>query len=190
MLNPKINQENVIRYLLTIGFTLFIFIILFLFLIVSRLVLSDTTPFGEHVIITKNLLQDIEKVEKAASQDTILEQNYTYKQNNAFMKFNYVYVNITDISYRNFNENRSVITLILDKQIYSTYNGVYYFKLENLTSLEKGEIIVYNSIEPKIGEFLEYDGENIAVFANIESKNIEKIETNEIMGRVFLNQKK
>ena len=88
---------------------------LFIFLIVSRLVLSDTTPFGEHVITTKNLLEDIEKVEKAASQDS-LNQNYTYKQNNAFMKFNYIYTNITDVSYKNFNENKSVITLMLDKE--------------------------------------------------------------------------
>ncbi len=190
MSNPKIDQEKVIRYLLTIGFTLFIFIILFIFLIVSRLVLSDTTPFGEHVITTKNLLDDIEKVEKAASQDS-LNQNYTYKQNNAFMKFNYIYVNISDISYKNFNENRSIITLILDKEILSTNTGLYYFKIENVSTLEKGEIIIYDRAYLKIGEFLEFEEEGkIAVFANSETKSVEKIETSEIVGRVFLNQRK
>ena len=190
MSNPKIDQEKVIRYLLTIGFTLFIFIILFIFLIVSRLVLSDTTPFGEHVITTKNLLEDIEKVEKAASQDS-LNQNYSYKQNNAFMKFNYIYVNISDISYKNFNENRSIITLILDKEILSTNTGLYYFKIENVSTLEKGEIIIYDRAYLKIGEFLEFEEEGkIAVFANSETKSVEKIETSEIVGRVFLNQRK
>lgn len=190
MSNPKIDQEKVIRYLLTIGFTLFIFIILFIFLIVSRLVLSDTTPFGEHVITTKNLLEDIEKVEKAASQDS-LNQNYTYKQNNAFMKFNYIYTNITDVSYKNFNENKSVITLMLDKEILTTNTGLYYFKIENVSTLEKGEIIIYDRAYLKIGEFLEFENEGkIAVFANSETKSVEKIETGEIIGRVFLNQKK
>lgn len=184
----KIDQEKVIRYLLTIGFTLFIFIVLFLFLIVSRLVLSDTTLFGEHVKTTKTLLENIDKVEKAATQDPNLEQNYTYKQNNAFLRFNYVYVNVTDISYRNFNENRSVITLIVDKNIYSTFDGIYYFKIENISSIEKGEILVYNSIEPKVGEFLEFE-ESVAVIANSESKSIEKINLEDIMGRVFINQK-
>lgn len=185
----KIDQEKIIRYLLTIGFTLFIFIILFLFLVVSRLVLSDTTLFGEHVKTTQNLLQNIDKVEKAASQDPNIVQNYTYKQNNAFMKFNYVYVNITDVSYRNFNENRSVITLILDKEIRSTNTGIYYFKIENLSSLEKGEIVVYNLVEPKIGEFLEFE-ENTLVIANSDAKTIDKINSDEILGRVFINQKK
>lgn len=186
----KIDQEKVIRYLLTIGFTLFIFIILFLFLIVSRLVLSDTTLFGEHVKTTQNLLENIEKVEKAATQDPNLNENYTYKQNNAFMKFNYIYVNITDISYKNFNENRSVITLILDKEIRSIDNQIYYFKIENVSSLEKGEIVVYNLAEPRVGEFLEFDENNNAVIANSDTKTIEKISSNDILGRIFINQKK
>ncbi len=188
MAEARINQDTVIRYLLTIGFTLFIFVILFLFLIVSRLVLSDVTPFGEHVKTTQNLLEDIDKVEKAVIQDPLIPENNTYTEKNSFVKFNYVNINITSIAYTNINENKSIITLVLDKEIEKTQNELYYFKIKNLTTLEKGEIIVYDSLDPKLAEFIEFE-EELAIVAEKDLKTIHKIEKTEILGRVLLNQK-
>ena len=80
---------------------------------------------------------------------------------------------------------------MLDKEILSTNTGLYYFKIENVSTLEKGEIIIYDRAYFKIGEFLEFEEEGkIAVFANSETKSVEKIDASEIVGRVFLNQKK
>ena len=189
MVETKINQDTFIRYLLTIGFTLLIFIILFLFLIVSRVVLSDVTPFGEHVKSTQNLLEDIDKVEKAVIFDSTKTINNTYSEKNSFLKFNYVYVNIIDSSYTNINENKSIITLILDKEIYKTQNNIYYFKIDNLTTLRKGEILVYDKTEPKLAEFIEFESE-LVIIAEKDLKTIHKVNKDEIIGRILLNEQK
>ena len=178
-------NDNYVNYLLTIGFVLLIISFIVGLTAISRVVLSDSTSIGEHVITTKNLLEDIDEVKMSAQDDSINNSKIYTIDNNNYLEINNGGYNITDLSYLNINENKSIFTLMFDSEI-NNVGGVYYLDIKNITELKKGTVISYereNII--RLGNFVEFNDELIIVDFYDKQKII-NIKYSEVLGRVIL----
>lgn len=169
---------RIINYLLSIGLILLVMVFIISLMTISRFVLSDVTPVGIHVLNTKNLLQDINDVEKAAS----ISSNLTSKLKGD--SFNFIGFNVTDIAYVNVNKNKSIVTMFFDREI-GNIGNVYYVKIKNPDIIQKGEILIYENEGIQIGEFVAItDGKELIV-NNLEDDRVEQILGINLIGSVF-----
>lgn len=188
MKSKKNENSPILNYLLSMGFIMFLIVIFVLMLLISRFVLSDVNPIGEHVKQTKDLLKDIDEVQKVAEMQ-INNQNVTAGQmfeNSIHYHLNEISADITDMSYTNVHENKSIITLFFDRRIYVLDNYTYYVEIKNIEDLHKKGIIVFeNDGINQTGEFISYlDKENIVV-VNTGNDELLKISLGNVLGVVF-----
>lgn len=174
----------VINYLMYIGLILLVIVFLILLVSISRFVLSDYNPIGAHVMNTKNLLEDINEVEKVA----ISTQNVTLisETGEDFFRLNYDGFNIRDVSYININENKSIVSMYFTSEIADINDEIYYIKIKDIDNFEKGDIVLYNSIEePRVGEFLSVDEQGKIIIVNQNTEKLEEASEEGILGRIF-----
>lgn len=179
----KKKDNRLFNYFLSVGFILTLVFVLLLFLLVSRFALSGVNPIGATLIQTKELLEDISEVEKAVNQN--IQNNNETKlviKNNHVPDFNNIRSEITDISYRNIYENKTVLTIFIKDEI-QNYNNYYYIKLENLSKLEKTDIVIFeNDEEIKTGTIIAIDENKFHIKTQEEILNIEMTK---ILGKIF-----
>jgi hypothetical protein len=175
-------NTNLFNYTLSIGFILLVMIFLISLVGISRSVLSDSETIRDHVQTTQDLLEDITEVELTVEENEKIN-GFNLGKNNII---NYKQ-NILDISYININENKSIITLILDSEL-KEYNNVYYLKYKNLYEINKTDQIIY-SLDNQIffGKVLEIEL-NILKVLNFETKEIDKITFDKVLGKIIVKK--
>lgn len=176
------NDRKIFNYILSIGFILLIVLFLISLIGISRSVLSGSLIVKEHVHNTQNLLQDISEVEKSVEENTKTEDTAQITSEN--IKTSNFKNNILDASYTNINENKSVITFILNSEI-SQENNTYYLKYKNQTEIEKNDIILYyDKDEFKTGKITTIAEQSLKVI-NINTMHMEEITTTNILGKII-----
>lgn len=174
-------DERYLNYLFTLGFILLIVIFIVSIVLISRVVLSDQSSISEHVKSTQSLLDNINDVESL--------KNHTDESSSAvtFLRLNLAGLNVTDISYYNVNENKSILTMFLTSQI-ENVGDVYYMKIKNFSTIQKNEVLVYNfNDEIRYGKFLDID-ENLYIFNEINNDKVEKTDKSQILGRLIYDK--
>lgn len=173
-------DERYLNYLFTLGFILLIVIFIVSIVLISRVVLSEKTTIGEHVKNTQLLLEDISQVEK--------NYNNTFTQSpNRFLKLELSDLNVTDISYYTINENKSILTLILDSPI-DKINNIYFIKIKDFNKVKNNEILVYNFNENiKFARFIGLEN-NLYIFSDLNNEKIEKVDKSQILGRLIYSK--
>ena len=150
---------------------------------ISRFVLSDVTPLGAHVIETKNLLEDISEVAITNDNETILITEDSIED----YRFKFEEFNITDISFYNVHENKSIVTMFFNSEVDHVNNSIFYTKIKDFTLIEKNNLLVYiGENELKTGKFQSIDYEiQKYTLIDTESDKIIDVEENDILGVVF-----
>ncbi len=178
-----------LNYFLSVVFILFLVMVLVLMSLISRIVLSDINPIGEHVKQTKDLLKDIDEVQKVAEKQIIDNQNETIIGSDkiSVLNLNNIGAKVTDLNHRNINENKSIITFFFDKQIF-VFDNSYYFEIESADKLNKyDEIIFYDGSELQRGIYYSEMKDNDELLINFEDKLI-RIEETQLRGDIFYTQ--
>lgn len=176
-------SQKYLSYLLSIGFTMLIFLFLVVLVLISRVVLSDVSPVSEHVINTKNLLENIEEVEKVAhiNSSASMEDFNQEDIERLYKKNSYINEYVLDANHKNLKD-KSIFTVFFKEQI-EKVNNAYYFKLENASTLNKDDLIIYDN--DKIGRVIGV-GDKITSVIDVENKRIIEINNLLINGRVFM----
>lgn len=170
----KKKDEGYLNYLLTLGFILLIVIFIVSIVLISRIVFTDSTSIGEHVINTKDLLEDISDVKQPSNNTLNIEDLNIVKYND---------LEISDISFHNINENKSVLTVFLNNEI-ETNEGYYYMKIKNIENLKKGANLVYYNTNGDFIDcafFVDFNKENLILTKDDEK--IIDIEKDKILGK-------
>ena len=176
-----------LNYVLSIGFVAFLIVLLVTIVVISRFVLSDVNPLGQHVQNTKDLLDDVSEVQKAAelkidNQTKSIRPIITH--DSKVPEFNMIGAKILDLHHLNVNENKSILSLAFDREIFIEEN-IYYFKIKNLTELHNREILLYKqNSEILEGEFIALN-ENGEVIIENQEKDSVKVDPMDLLGRVF-----
>jgi predicted PurR-regulated permease PerM len=179
-------NEKLINYTLTIGFIFLIVFFISSIILISRFVFVGTS-IGEHVQITKELIGNINKIEKETNNSENLLQELN---NNNFFNLNPSNSNIISYSYLNTNNNQSFITIKFNSSI-KKIDKYLYIPIINISYLEKNTIIIYfNSIDEKheIGKFISYENNEIYIF-DIENNDFLKIDPESIKGEIIFIEK-
>lgn len=171
-------SQRYLNYALSIGFTMLVFLFLVLLVLISRVVLSDFSPISEHVMNTKNLLENIEEVEKVTQNNYSLESYELERLNKENSYFN---VKVLDIHHRNLND-KSVLTVFFKYPIYN-FNNRYYFQIENISEMKIDDLVIYEN--NKTGRVINIY-ENKIIIIDIDEKKIKEIDKNTILGKVFM----
>lgn len=173
-------KDKLFNYTLSVAFILLIVIFLTSIISISRYVLSDGNAIQEHVVTTKNLLEDIERVEKSVEtqENTEIKTVTSVSRNKKISNYDN---NIIQTNYLNVNENKSILTFTLNKEIIEL-NGIYFTNYANKNEIEKSDIILYNVKEQ--GSVLTKNDEKIKVF-NFETSETEDIEFGNILGKII-----
>lgn len=171
-----VKEDKYLNYLFTLGFILLIVIFIVSIILISRVVLSEDTQLGEHVKSTKTLLEDIIQVDDI--------KNQTYLEKSDIFKLDFSELNVTDIAFRNVNENKSILTVFLTSEIVKE-NEIYYIKIKDINSLQNNNLIAYKSDgNIYIGKFRGIEDEE-HVFIESELNLAGKIENSQILGLVI-----
>lgn len=182
-------NSPILNYLLSMGFIVFLIVILVLMLVISRFVLSDVNPIGEHVKQTSDLLKGVDEVQKVVEKQIDENQNATLdKIINRKTQFdlNEISAEITDLNYYNVNENKSIITLFFDRKIHDINKTIYYVEIKNIEDLVKNEVLVYEEDgKIKTGNFISYLEKDNIVVIDIGDQNLIKKSIGDILGIVF-----
>ena len=180
------SDERLMSYFFSIGFILLIALILVIFVVMSRFVLSDVNPIGAHVKETKDLLSDISEVEKAATKN-IEDTNSTIlieREELPLIELNNLPTKITDVSYLNINDHKAIISFAVTNN-FGEENGVYYLKINNNSDLIKNDVLAFLSFRGiEHGTLITQDNENELFMVRVGDK-IERIPQDEILGKVI-----
>lgn len=177
-----------LNYVLTIGFVAFLIVLLATIVVISRFVLSDVNPLGQHVQNTKDLLNDVNEVQKAAEQKI---ENQTKTTPAAIViqevktpEFNTIGAKVTGIHHMNVNENKSILTIFFDHDIY-IQNGIYYFKIKDLSELHNRELVLYReNTDLKTGQFMAVNQDGDIIIQD-DKENSVKINEMDLLGKIF-----
>ena len=184
----KDRDEKIMNYFFSIGFILLIALILAVFVVMSRFVLSDVNPIGAHVKETKDLLSDVSQVEAAAVKN-IGEANVSIIQGKEaqVIELNNLPAKISDISFINVNPQKTILTLFLDHNI-GMEDGMYYLKIGNKSELKKNDVLVYPTFEGlENGVLVAFDDDGILVL-RVNDNKLERIPQSEVLGKVFYKE--
>lgn len=178
-------SEKIFNYMLTIGFVLLLVIFMVSLIGISRFVLADTSNFRQHVIDTSNLLQDIDEVER----NTRLLENESQNlidENLISFKLSQKSYNIVDYSFAELNENKSVLVLHIDSEIFENNNhiGIIPNSLENLSV---HDVIMYNG--SKVGSIVKINENTFEIF-DFDGENIVSIFKEEVEGLILFKDEK
>jgi hypothetical protein len=185
----KKNKGNppALNYFLSIVFILFLVMVLVLMSLISRIVLSDVNPIGEHVKQTKDLLKDIDEVQKVAEKQIEEKQNETIIRTDieSLSNLNSLEAQVIDINHRNVNENKSIITVFFDKEIF-IIGGSYYFEIDSAKELNRYDEIIFSDEEAELqkGIFVSKLEENDLILISYNEKSI-RINENDLRGSIF-----
>ena len=188
------NKEDLFNYVLTIAFVLLILIFLVFIVQISRYVFSDVGQIKDHVVLTHDLLEDIGDVEVAVlSKDSNLDlandlDNVNNNINLSLINFVSFQKDLTGAAYINMNENKAVLSLVFSSEV-SQIDGIYYLKIKNLSSIDKGDKILYkiNELKSVFGVarvFVVHDN-SLEVF-DIQTKELISIDADKLLGKVIL----
>lgn len=173
-------DERYLNYLFTLGFILLIVIFIVSIVLISRVVLSEETTIGEHVKSTQLLLEDINQVEKSHN-DTLAQSA------NNFLRLDLSDLNVTGISHYTINENKSILTLMLDSPI-DKIDNTYFVKIKDFSKIKNNEVLVYNfNEEIKFGRFIGLE-DNLYIFSDLNNEKIEKVDKPQILGRLIYSK--
>ena len=171
--------------MLSMGFIFIIILFLTSIIIISRYVLSDENALQKHVVTTRNLLDDIEKVEKQVNiqEDINIQENIDYLNDYETINFKN---KVSEYSYLNIGGNNSIISFKLNKKIYKIDN-VLYIKYINPQEIEEGDIIAFN-LEDK-GIIIDSSDDMISVF-NIKTQDVQTVSYGNILGKIIYDESK
>jgi hypothetical protein len=177
-------NDILLNYTLTVGFIFIIVIFISLLILISRYVLIDTSV-QNHVELTKNILDNINEVEKNLNQTNntqtinLEDFNPDYKVINLSQKF------IDGWSYFNSKENSSYFTFKFNKPIYNISD--YFYILDfNFSSYKKGDPILFMySQRPTFGYFISFENNMKIYVYNPKIKSVIVINNRRFIGRVI-----
>lgn len=177
------NNQKLFNYALSIGFIVLIVVFIFSLVVISRAVLSDTNPIRDYVENTRSLLDDVSDVEVQIDD---VEGVQIDDRDLLRLKFNNYQENILEVADLNINENKSILTVVLNSKI-GVRNNVYYLIVKNSSELNKGYEVVYEDIGGNLefGKVFSVSGNDLKIL-NVDSKEILTINVNDILGKVLL----
>lgn len=179
-------QDKLITYILSLGFIILILFFLIIIIQISRFVLEDTNTIGEHVVSTKNLLENIEEVQKSVkkSEESKILNNINIEQ----IKCNNYNDKINDIYYVNMQNNRSIISLVLTKPI-NKLNNTYYIEVEKFNNLEIGDnLLIKDENEYYDAQIFNFKEDDIIEVINFEKSRKLEITFENIIGKILARE--
>ena len=176
-------KERLLNYAFSLGFVVIILLFLISIVLISRFVLEDASPIGEHVNTTRTLLDDIEEVERSVeiSKELRSYDNFNIEQ----LKCNHYEQEVSDISYLNIHDNKSIISLVFDSPI-NVINNSYYIKVNDANRLDVGDnIIIQKNGNIYYGQIFNINDEGFKVI-NFENKGKMDIQFENILGKIIV----
>ncbi len=175
-------NEKLFNYMLSAAFILLIVIFLALMIQISRYVLRDDTILQEHVINTRDMLENIESIDKNSEIKHTINQELSKKTLN-------IEKHIKEISYLNVNKDKSILTLILNSKI-NNIDCTYYLEINNFHELNTNNIVLYTNKENiNKGVIFVIENENTIKLYNLETSEIEVTSFENIIGKVIYDEK-
>lgn len=166
-----VKRKKVVNYILTLGFIFLLISFLSSLILISRIVLSDA-DLQEHVVETKEILQEIEEIEKktkAFENNTIRK---TFNLNSTYVNSRLLEQLLLERYFTNTQKNTSILSFYLNSSIITKENNTYILT----TSVEEGEYIITNSSKhfqliSKKGEELTFIDEQGKLFQRQQEPN-------------------
>lgn len=178
-------QKNITNYFLTICFILLIVVFVISLIAMSKLVLTGIDPIQRHVADTQTLLDDIQEVEKVTTDKLNTTFDASFLDESEYFEFNYKGFGVTDISYRNVNQNKSIVTFFFDKSI-GEIEGYYYVIVQNLSSLAQGDQLIYLSPEgTETGKYISHEEDGTIILGKTTSSQLRQVPKEWLLGKVF-----
>lgn len=168
-----------VNYLLTISLVLLVIIFVVTLMSISRFVLSDFNPIGEHVMQTQNLLNEVGDVQEAVNSSKIVLNN------DAYLSLSYKGFQATEIAYINVNSTRSIVTMFFNTEVGSINEEIYYFRINDSSNLNTGEILVFENDGVRLGEFVSLNDEGEVLIIDSYDQKVLEVPINSVFGRVF-----
>jgi len=187
---PKVcRNTNQLNYLFTLGFILAIVLFIVVLVLISRFVLSDESSISEHVKLTKDLIEDVNKVNLELNNKSTLEENSVGINFRSVFKVDSS--EISDFSYYNLNENKSIFTIFIDREVF-LFENKYYIKYKNSNEILKNDLVLYTdklTKEIKLSHFVSFDDvKNDLVLYDFQSEKLIKVSFIEVLGKVIYLQ--
>jgi len=178
-------NDHYLNYLLNVFFVLLIVVFIALIVLISRVVFSGSGVLSEHVKSTQDLFENVDNFQNLTLTSnkclsSISVQDFDLNFNSEFK--------ILDSSYRNFNENKSVLTVFINSKI-GFNNELYYVEIKNFSNIHKFERLVYLNEGSELANSGLYIGyENSKIMLESLDNELIKLDTNQILGRfIFKN---
>lgn len=173
-------QSRLVNYTLSMGLIILILLFLIALVQISRYVLEDTSPVVGHVTSTRDLLSNIEAVEKNVEESRILD-NVNF---NNLRCTDHLEADIKRIDTYNMPDGTGIVTYILKDRV-QRFNDTYYLEVNSLDDLKIGEHIVFRRSKFNEGVIYDIEEETIKV-VNFDTKNSYEISIKDVIGKVVV----
>ena len=170
-------KKFLVNYLGSISFVLIILLFLVSIVLISRFALSEGGSFGDYVASTKDLLENIDEVEKEVVN---IEKNVTRVPLSNINVFNGANYGVNGTSFLNLENGNSFFTLKFDYQIIDTQK-YYLLNTTNGFQFKKGQKIIFENGE---GIFLNDYGNAVEIY-DLENSKITNIDRKKVLGVVI-----
>ena len=179
-------KKRLLNYFLSMAVILLVVVFLLSLVSISRYVMDDSALLSSHVNDTKNLLENVDEVSKAAERQERDNRTLITKEG-AFLRLQYKGFNVTDVAYKNVHENKSIFTVIMDESI-EERDGIYYVGISNYSRMAKGDVVAYEEDgEVVIGEYVDIE-EGRFIFREVGTTNLVEIQRSRLLGYVIFQE--
>lgn len=176
-------RKNMMNYILSIGFIFITVLFLTALFGITRFVLADADSVQSHVISTRDLLEDIERVEQAAQK--VNETPVLIPR--TFIDLNSSYASLNSSSLRNVANSKGVAAFKFNQPLLQE-GDLYYFAVSDIDKLSKGQLVLYsNSLEE--GLFVSFEEDDLEVYLYLVTEDrYVRVPQSEIRGVVFFRE--
>lgn len=185
MFDMKKNNDKLFNYTLSVGFIVIILIFLVLIIQISRIVFNDDNSIQEHVSTTKNLLDNINEVEKSVEKNEELTHQLNQNMHYSTNKISNYQENVKDVSYLNINEDKAIISIVVDSEIHKIEN-TYYLKTDNINDLAISDNIVFLDENIYLGKIFEIEDDSTIKLITLDNQSTKIIDFTNVLGKVVI----
>ena len=171
-----VKSDRLVNYTLSMGLIILILLFLIAIVQISRYVLEDSNPVMGHVASTRDLLSNIEAVEK-----NVVTDNANF---NNLRCADHLENDITRIDTYNMPDGTGIVTYVFDSRV-QRFNDTYYLEVSGIDDIRVGEHIVFRKNDFNQGVIYAIENDVIKV-VNFETKNSFELSINDVIGKVIV----
>ncbi len=175
----------IVNYMFSLGFIFLLVIMIFSFSAISKFVFQENTAIQEHVKNTQTLLDNIDEVKRSTSENKSIEETNNNIYSDTFIDLDLQGYQLNDISYLNIENNKAIMTFIINSKI-SDYNNTYYLEIKDSSKLKPGYYVLFtNEGNINKGKIITIIDNELTIFDE-KNKQLSKAYYNDILGRIIM----